>query len=486
MPLKNDWETGDQFSASDANNVADAVNSAYVKPGDGIPKADLAAAVQVSLGKADTAVQAVSASSISDSTATGRNVLTAADAAAARVAIGVAYGASGGTVCQGNDARLSPSASSITDSTAVGRSLLTATDAASARSAIGVAYGASGGTVCQGNDSRVVGAEQVSNKGASNGYASLDSSGKVPVTQLPTGFSRSITTITSSTTLDSTAGTDYVVIADAPAVGETILRFNGTNGSSTFSDEGQNPTTWTGVGGAALSTAIKKHGTASLALSGSGQYLTGSGANLNFGTGDMTIEAWIYMTNTSGHGSIYDGRNTYNEVAPWLVVVNGVLTYFVSNAARITGGSLSANTWYHVALSRVSGVTRLFLDGTQIGSSYTDANNYITATNVKIGVNVELIYDLFTGYIDSLMVSKSGIYSSNFTAPGEPNPSAGLTVTLPTAVGNTRLYTVISRGGSTLVVGTSSQTVDGQASQSIAAGGRASYVSDSANWVRAQ
>lgn len=155
MPVKADWENGEQFTAADANDVADAVNSAYVKPGTGIPATDLASAVQLSLGRADTAVQAVSASSISDSTATGRSLLTAADGAAARTAIGVAYGTTAGTVAQGNDSRFTPSAAAITDSTEAGRAVLTAADASAARTALGVAYGSAAGTVCQGNDSRL-------------------------------------------------------------------------------------------------------------------------------------------------------------------------------------------------------------------------------------------------------------------------------------------------------------------------------------------
>lgn len=155
MPVKANWQNGEQFTAADANNVADAVNSAYVKPGAGIPITDLTSAVQVSLGRADTAVQAVSATSISDSTATGRAVLTAADAATVRTALGLSYGTAAGTVAQGNDSRFSPASTSITDSTEVGRSVLTAVDAAAARTAIGAAYGASAGTVCQGNDSRL-------------------------------------------------------------------------------------------------------------------------------------------------------------------------------------------------------------------------------------------------------------------------------------------------------------------------------------------
>jgi hypothetical protein len=40
-------------------------------------------------------------------------------------------------------------------------------------------------TVARGNDSRIVGAEQAANKGVANGYASLDGTGKVPASQLP-------------------------------------------------------------------------------------------------------------------------------------------------------------------------------------------------------------------------------------------------------------------------------------------------------------
>lgn len=49
-----------------------------------------------------------------------------------------------------------------------------------------VNFGTTSGTVTQGNDSRIAGAEQTTNKGVANGYASLDSGGKLPTGQLPT------------------------------------------------------------------------------------------------------------------------------------------------------------------------------------------------------------------------------------------------------------------------------------------------------------
>jgi hypothetical protein len=186
MPLKYTWANGEQFQASDANDVATAVNAAYVKPGTGIPSTDLTSAVQTSLGKADSAVQSVASTNITDATTTGKAILTTTDASTARTTLGLAYGTSAGTVAQGNDSRFSPASTAISDSTATGRALLTTTDASTARTTLGVAYGTSSGTVAQGNDTRITGAEQTSNKGAANGYASLDANGRIPVAQLST------------------------------------------------------------------------------------------------------------------------------------------------------------------------------------------------------------------------------------------------------------------------------------------------------------
>lgn len=53
---------------------------------------------------------------------------------------------------------------------------------------LSVSFGTTSGTAAQGNDSRITGAEQTSNKGAANGYAPLNSSSKVPTTNLPVVF----------------------------------------------------------------------------------------------------------------------------------------------------------------------------------------------------------------------------------------------------------------------------------------------------------
>lgn len=102
------------------------------------------------------------ASGISDSTATGRAVLTAATQADARTAIGagtssLVVGTGAGDAKAGN---YQPTAANISDSTATGRTLITATDAGAARTAIGagtssLAIGTTAGTAAEGNDARL-------------------------------------------------------------------------------------------------------------------------------------------------------------------------------------------------------------------------------------------------------------------------------------------------------------------------------------------
>jgi hypothetical protein len=100
------------------------------------------AAVTVGAGGAPTgsgAGGAFIAVDVTDTTATGRSVMTAANAAAARTAIGagtssLVVGTASTDAKAGN---YQPAAANVSDSTTVGRSVLTAVDAAAARTAIG-------------------------------------------------------------------------------------------------------------------------------------------------------------------------------------------------------------------------------------------------------------------------------------------------------------------------------------------------------------
>jgi hypothetical protein len=171
-------------------------------------------------------------------------------------------------------------------------------------------------------------------------------------------------------------------------------------------------------GDAKLSTVIKKFGTASLSLDGTEDYaFIQSNTDFEFGTEDFTIEGWFYRVGADRTQVIYDQRTATPQVVP-LIFINSSnqLIYNVNGNARITGSVVSANSWNHFAVSRSGTSTRLFLNGAQVGTTYTDTNNYIQGP-VTIGISFNLGV-AFEGYIDDLRVSK-GIarYTSNFVAP---------------------------------------------------------------------
>jgi len=186
------------------------------------------------------------------------------------------------------------------------------------------------------------------------------------------------------------------------------------------------------VGNAQISTSVVKYGTGSLAFDGTGDYLVSNPATTNlyaFGTGDFTIEFWVYINNVSGTQVIYDCRPASGEgLYPTIYTSGGVLAYYTNSDNRITGSSLSANTWYHIAVSRSGSSTKMFVNGTQTGSTYTDSNNYInTAGRPFIGGNANTVgSNSLNGYIDDLRITKGyARYTATFTPPTAALPDIG-------------------------------------------------------------
>jgi hypothetical protein len=182
------------------------------------------------------------------------------------------------------------------------------------------------------------------------------------------------------------------------------------------------------VGNAQISTSVVKYGTGSLALDGTGDYLLSNPATTElyaFGTGDFTIEFWLYLNSTSSVQVFYDSRPASSQGLQPTIYINssGTLFYYTNVANRITGSSLSTNTWYHIAVARSGTSTKMFVNGTQVGSTYTDSTNYVNPALRPIigadGFNSGSPGGNATnGYIDDLRITKGyARYTANFTPP---------------------------------------------------------------------
>ena len=182
------------------------------------------------------------------------------------------------------------------------------------------------------------------------------------------------------------------------------------------------------VGNAQKSTSVYKFpGTerGSVYFDGTGDYMyvSGTSSEMAFGTGDFTVEFWVYPAAANQTATIIGWRPTNTNGAYInLYLLSGSIYLYVSSANRISGGSVSASAWSHIALARSNGVTKLFINGTQTGSNYTDSNSYLVGANRPlIGANDFDFLSPFNGYIDDLRITKGlARYTATFTPPVAP------------------------------------------------------------------
>ena len=170
-----------------------------------------------------------------------------------------------------------------------------------------------------------------------------------------------------------------------------------------------------GDGSSKISTSVKKFGNGSFSFGGTGGWIEPRQPNpiLRLGTGDWTFEFWLRLPNITQSAIWLVNWNT----DPRLQLTNATLSWMTAGAVRITTGNvLTADTWQHIAVVKYNGSTKIYVDGTQSGSTYADSNSYTVTNMDAIG------YHPFVGYIDDFRITRGyARYTANFTAPTEPH-----------------------------------------------------------------
>jgi len=172
-----------------------------------------------------------------------------------------------------------------------------------------------------------------------------------------------------------------------------LLPFDGTDGATSTTDLSNENHPISFFGTAQLDTATKKFGTASLLLDGNSDYVTAPhSTTLTPESGSFTAEAHVTVRRTTGNTmrvfGVYYATSTNKE---WLFGYNptvGELRVFISDngtSDRLVcneAWSPTVDTWYHIAMviDRDGGtdVTRIFVDGVQLGTDDTTINSYPT------------------------------------------------------------------------------------------------------------
>jgi hypothetical protein len=235
-----------------------------------------------------------------------------------------------------------------------------------------------------------------------------------------------------------------------------------------FTDDGPNRFAITRTGDVKIEpfSPFKSHtitaNTHSVYFDGSGDYLSvPNNSAFAYGTGDFTIEFWFYMSAVAGSGNYYvlfDGRPSTTSGAYVNITINNATPEsYVNGALVISGSALSAGIWYHFAYARSGSSTKMFINGTQVGSTYTDTTNYINgADRPVIGTNgFNVAQYNFNGYISNVRIVKgTAVYTSAFTPSTTPLTAISNTVLLTcqstTIIDNsTNAFTITATGNAT-------------------------------------
>lgn len=193
------------------------------------------------------------------------------------------------------------------------------------------------------------------------------------------------------------------------------------------------PKTTTLAGSITRSATQSKFGGFSASFNGSSQYITlADSADWAFGTGDFTIDFWMFvnsfasadyqyvLTQYAGVGTRAITFTLGNGVAWNVLQFNYSTDGSAVNQVGSDSSAISTSTWYHVAVVRNGTSLTFYLNGTAQGSATTEAGSIFNSDQLlTIGQRSDIIASrYFNGYLDEVRVSK-GIarWTTTFVPP---------------------------------------------------------------------
>jgi hypothetical protein len=198
-----------------------------------------------------------------------------------------------------------------------------------------------------------------------------------------------------------------------------LLHMDGLSGSQTFTDSSTNNFTLTAYGDVQIDTSIKKFGNGAALFDGNGDYLLAQSNNaLVMGSGDFTVELWLYpISLTQDQQIVSCSSNNGFGIGMQSNTLFGVTNTFVS--WELAGTAPSLNQWSHVAVTRQSGYMRIFINGI-ITAQNTVTTNYTSPTNSIAGL-AGYSWSNTNCYIDELRITKGvARYTANFVPQTAP------------------------------------------------------------------
>jgi len=211
----------------------------------------------------------------------------------------------------------------------------------------------------------------------------------------------------------------FMVAPAIPASTKLLMHFDGANGGTTFADSSLSARSITRTGTVTTSNIQSVFGGTSLKNANEGSLVIPNSADFHLGTGDFTIECWVYLLSYNSFNTVLNASNSGGGAA-WRFYASA--SGGTANRVSFNNGAYSAsvpplNTWVHIAAVRNAGFVKVYLDGVA-GTQAAVATSSAPTGDIIIGK-----LDTFTSnmYIDELRVRVGeAVYTSNFTPPAAP------------------------------------------------------------------
>lgn len=210
-----------------------------------------------------------------------------------------------------------------------------------------------------------------------------------------------------------------------------ILPMSGANGSNTFTDYSKNPKTPTVAGNIIISTA--QHApltgnTACAALDGAADYLRyADSTDFGFGTGDFTLEIWVYLaSDPAGDNILFDFRTAGAQNGAFYIdgAASQRLAYYNGAVLANSGASVPIGAWTHVAFVRTAGSMKAYLNGVAQWT-IASAHDFTSSRPFTLGANYANV-STPNGYFDDVRITKAARYTADFSVPTVPNPTTSI------------------------------------------------------------
>lgn len=172
-----------------------------------------------------------------------------------------------------------------------------------------------------------------------------------------------------------------------------------------------------------MTTAQVKFGSSAAIFNGTSAYLSAPpSTNFTFGTGDFCQEAFIYASaNPTSDAVLFCLRNANAGIFNNMVKLSpvGKIGWSDGVAWRESSGSIPLSQWVHVAVTRASGVVRIFINGVE-NYSASHPIDLVGARVMQIGAfeayGANPVGGFFGGFLDEIRITNGAArYVSGFT-----------------------------------------------------------------------